>query len=244
MIKEPIQGVLKPQKRQNLLAKLLGEVGYKALEPLLKNDSLSSFILPRAVVSYLDIAQDGRIDLEGLTVSKCKERYSGSINIKKTEYEFSDATGTEVAALICLSKGQKPESDLKGLDLAKLSKTIVALVKSQAAAKEPLASTAKPREPIEPVDQIPPDTSSGIKRGGPGAVAKTMMVPDKHTEKVCKACGQGMWKNKEFVGCTCVKSMSKSVSTKLIAGYSVLTFGKDLDDDSVNLMKGMITNAS
>ena len=127
--------------------KLLGEVGAKALEPLLKNDSLASFILPRAVVSYLDIAQDGHIDLEGLAISKVNNKYSGSISIKKTEYEFSDATGTEVAALICLSKGQKPESDLKGLDLAKLSKTIVALVKSQATAKDPLASAVPPWKP-------------------------------------------------------------------------------------------------
>lgn len=225
-----------------MLPKILGVEGHKALEPLLKNDCLASFILPKAVVSYLDIAQDGQIDLEGLTVSKLNSKYFGSININKTEYEFSDASGTEVAALICLAQNKRPESDLKGLDLAKLSKTIVALVKSQATAKEPLASAAKPREPIEPEAQIPPDNSNGIKRGG--AVAKTMMVPDKHTEKVCKACGQGMWKNKEFVGCTCTKSMSKSVSTKLIPGYSLLTFDVDLEDEDIVLMRGIISDAS
>jgi hypothetical protein len=242
MSKEPIQGASKRQKRLNLLPKILGIEGHKALEPLLKNNCLASFILPKAVVSYLDIAQDGQIDLEGLSVSKSQNLYSGSININKTEYEFSDASGTEVAALICLAQNKRPESDLKGLDLAKLSKTITALVKAQATSKEPLASMAKPREPEEPEPQIPPDNSNGIKRGP--AVAKTMMVPDKHTSKACKACGKDLWKNKEFVGCTCVKSMSKSVTTKTIPGYSVLTFGSGLDVDSIVLMKGIILDAS
>lgn len=223
-----------------MLLKLLGEVGHKALEPLLKNESLAAFILPKAIISYLDTLDSGPVDLDGVVLDKINSKYSGSINIKKTEYEFSDASGTEVAALVCLAHGMKPESDLKGLDLAKLSKTITALVKSQAAAKEPLASTAAPRKPEEPEAQIPPDNSSNIKRG---PINKTMMVPDKHTEKVCKACGQGMWKNKEFIGCTCTKSMVKSVSTRLTAGYSVLTFGKDLDEESIVLIKGMVQDA-
>ena len=222
-----------------MLFKLLGEVGHKALEPLLRNESLYSFVLPKAVISYLEIQSDGNVDLEGVILNKSNNRYSGSININETEYDFSDASGTEVAALVCLANNKKPESELKSLDLAKLSKTIVALVKSQATAKEPLASTAKPREPEEPEPQIPPDNSTNIKRG---PINKTMMVPDKHTEKVCKACGQEMWKNKEYVGCVCTKSMSKSVTTKLISGYSVLTFGKDLDEDSVLLVKGIIQN--
>lgn len=220
-----------------MLSKLLGEVGHKALEPLLKNDSLAAFILPKAVISYLDVCNDGQVDLsEGVILNKSNNKYSGSININKTEYEFSDASGTEVAALICMANGKKPESELKNLDLAKLSKTITILVKAQATAKEPLASTAKPREPIEPEPQIGPDNSTNIKRG----FSKTLMVPDKHTNKVCKACGQEMWKNKEYIGCVCTKSMSKSVGTKLIAGYSVLTFGKDMDEESVTLVKGII----
>lgn len=222
-----------------MLSKLLGDVGYKALEPLLKNESLASFIIPKAVISYLDINPNGQIELEGISLVKANGKYLGSININKTEYEFSDASSTEVAALICLANGKKPESALKNLDLAKLSKTITTLVKSQATAKEPLASTAKPREPEEPEPQIPPTNTQNIKRG---PINKTMMVPDKHTDKVCKACGKGMWKNKEFVGCTCTQILAKSVSTRLITGYSVLSFNKDIDEDSILLVKGLIQN--
>jgi hypothetical protein len=224
----------------SLLAKVLGEKGLEALKPLLKTEALSSFIIPKSIISFLKTASTGKVILPGFdSLLKTSSGYSGCTTINEVVYEFSKATDVEIAAIISVATGQEPKSDIKNLDLAKLSKTIELLVKSQQKVeqKEPIASVAKPLAPIKPLPQEGP-VSSNVKR----SIAKTMMVPEKGTEKVCKSCKKAMFTKKEFTGCTCLKALAKSVTSQTVAAGVLLSFGRDLDADAIDTIAELIND--
>jgi hypothetical protein len=216
---------------QTLLASLLGKKGHEALQPLLKTEELASFIVPRTVIAFLKGSVDGSIVLQGFEfLSKKENAYSGSVEINSTSYEFSNANETEVAAIVSVLNNQVIASDVKGLDLAKLSKTIDLLVKSQQQTiepKEPDDSYAKPKEPMPPIPKLAP-TNNRVKRN----MIKTMMVPHS-SSKICKMCKKQMFEDKSFTGCTCLKALAKSVTSQTVAKGILLSFGPDLDQDAV-----------
>ena len=200
---------------ENLLKQLLGEQGLLALRPLLKNDSLAGFILPRTVIGYLRLNGIGSLKL-GLfnSLSKSELGYSGDIKLEGQDYKFDNVAETEVAALVSVVLNKQPLLDIKALDLAKLSKTLDLLLKSndniRYEAKEGKSPTAPKRGPTAPIAQVP--TVSTLSRIRRRALAKTLLVSKNESKVLCKMCGKSQFEKKEFVGCTCLKGLSKSIS--------------------------------
>jgi len=196
-----------------LLLKLLGQTGLNALKPLLKNESLAAFIVPRVLLSWLQGAQKGNIELSLFdSLNKSEAGYSGEIKIQDTNYSFDMVNGVEVAAMVSLALDQKVDVGIKALDLAKLSKTLDLLVKSSQPLKEPgegkspVAPKIAPQEP-----QDAPKAPNTVARIRSRAMAKTMLVSNKESKTLCKMCGKPQFNKSNFTGCDCLKAMAKSI---------------------------------
>lgn len=217
--------------KNQVLTAIIGEKGLAALDPLLKEESLASFILPKAIIAYLRGSAEGDLKIPGIEgLRKTESLYFGSVVLDGVDHYFSKATEVDVAAIVSILADNPIESDLKNLDLARLSKTIEMLVKTQqkVVSKEPEADVAKQIEPIKAIPKAGP-VNSRVRR----EVIKSALIPNKDISKVCKMCKKEMFTNKQFTGCTCLKSLAKSVTSEVNSLGVTLIFNKNLDEDAV-----------
>ena len=218
-----------------ILLNILGSKGVAALSSLLENEDLASFIIPKAVVSFLHKSDYGELLLEDFSaLKKTGYGYSGAIKIGEIDYSFEHVTPEQVAAIVSVKLEKTLSPMIKELDLAKLSKTIDLLVKSQAKVPkieppEDKELVAKPMAPTKPVLPIPPNTT--VQKAPP--VKKSLVIPEKESKNKCRICGKEQFKDKKFEGCVCVRTLAKSIETKVIGKGYKLTFDSSLGDDEV-----------
>jgi hypothetical protein len=218
-----------------LLTNILGTKGVESLSSLLDNEALASFIIPKAVVSFLHKSDYGDLSLQHFdSLKKTGYGYSGSIKIREIDYSFEYVTPEQVAAIVSVKLEKTLSPVIKELDLAKLSKTIDLLVKAEL--KEPKIVppedkelVAKPMAPTKPTLPIPPNTT--VQKAPP--VKKSLVIPEKESKKKCRICGKEQFKDKKFEGCVCVRSLAKSIETKVISKGYKLTFDNSLGDDEL-----------
>jgi hypothetical protein len=217
---------------EELLSKLLGKHGLAALEPLLKNEDLASFIIPRTVIAYLQQSQYGAVGLPRFeSLEKTGYGYNGKITIQETSYDFDKVTEEQIAAMVSISLDQKISSDTKALDLAKLSKTIDLLLKNQPKyePKESISPDAPKQEPLEAEPQQKPNVTRVRRR----SMAKTLLISNKESKTLCKMCKKPQFEKGEFKGCTCLRALAKSVSCSDKNNGYLLTFDSDCGVDEM-----------
>jgi hypothetical protein len=219
-------------KIEDILLQLVGNKGLNALKPLLKNEGLAAFVGPRTVIGFLKNSSYGILQLKPFEfLIKKNTGYCGRLLIKNEQYNFNEASEEQVAAMISVVLDHKIEPKIKGLDLAKLSKTLDLLLKTEPKyePKEDKSSSAKQIEPIEPVASQPAERVKIRRRG----LIKTMLVTDKESKRLCKMCGKPQFDKKEFKGCTCLTALAKSIRSEVKGCNYLLTFGNDCGIDEL-----------
>lgn len=217
---------------EDILLQLLGERGLNPLKSLLKDADLAAFITPRVITGWLRKSDCGDLQLKPFTsLSKSGYGYTGSIVLKDVNYDFEKVTEEQVAAMISVSLNQQIQPTIKDLDLAKLSKTLDLLIKkdNRYESKEDIGMAAPKIEPVEAINKLPPVVNR-VKRQ---RFSKTMLVSEKESKTPCKLCGKAQFVKGEFKGCTCLKSLAKSVKCELKGCNYMLTFGCDCGVDEL-----------
>jgi hypothetical protein len=249
------------------LEKILGP-DYKALLPLLKTN-LEGVVVARSTVAWLKEAPLGDLSCGVLLLSKSETGVTGVIEFEGSDYMFSDASPEHAAAAITLSLGVTLEKNvIKDLNLAKLGKTIDLMVKSinkKKSVDEPeigrFAQPIKPKLPEPVLRQIPqiktkgrvtsiPNTQPQQLKPDPRAIQPPLTpikpglpkikLSEKEMGKKCGVCGKAQVSDKKFVGCSCLKGLSKSVKSHLIPDGLLLSFGGDWDKESVVTLLEMV----
>ena len=181
---------------------------------------------------------------------------TGAMTIGDQLYTFEEADLLHVAASLGVALGidiEPMSENLKNKDLTKLGKSIDLLVKSEFIKQAKLAklndeslAAAPPneqREPKEQQKQLTPVKQPGINTKsskGPiqkpnlavGQGQKAIKVMKTEAAKLCKECGQQLFKSEKFIGCLCLTELSKNVKTEKTADGYLLTF-KSLDEDEL-----------
>lgn len=178
-------------RKQQFLAAVLGDDGARALSKAAeRSEELSGALLPRTVIAWLNLAQrfqyEGQLPgLENTHIAFAKsesvpDRYSGSVTIDDSVYDFENANIYHVAGAVALAVGAT-EADINGirdLDVERLGKNIDLLAKTrlvtQTLAKATVAeirkaaegpgSAAAPNAPTPPAAPTPtaPTTNASI----------------------------------------------------------------------------------
>lgn len=234
--------------RDIFLDSVLGTAGVDALTPLIKaSPEIAAYILPRAVVAFINTILPGiATELPNCPVFLTKSNlgYSGVAELNGSEYAFSDADASHVAAVVSIALDAKPgRPNLKDVDLARLGKTIDALVKAQrrrhGEASVGTGTNAAPIPPEAPEPPVPTQTAEQKKTKRPRLPRPTK--PGKKTETStlrlsvseslvpCQICGKKQMLGTSFVGCICFQALAKSVKVKVMdwgAGFE-LTLGPE-----------------
>ena len=241
------------------LEKILG-ADSKALGPLLKT-GLEGVVVARATMAWLKESPMGNLDCGVLLLSKSETGISGVIEFQGSDYLFTDATAEHATAAIVTSLGITLEKDvIKDLNLAKLGKTIdllVKAVKNKGADKPEIGQFAKPIKPQLPdpaPKQIPQVKTKGRissipkiqplqQKPDPRAMTPPLLpvkpglpkikLSEKEMLKKCSVCGKAQAEGDKFVGCSCMKGLSKSVKSQRVLGGLLLSFGSDWDSEGV-----------
>ncbi len=237
---------------------VLGRAGASALEKIAKaDDGIESYLLPRAIVAWLNTLQKfegfvpGTEDIP-LLLHKTEHGWCGAISNQHQTYGWTNAPETHVAATICVFTGTPPgRPDLREVDLARLGQTVERLAKAQKVrgAGEGAAGMSLPAANIQPV---PPEavedyntktparelkvTLPGMKKlKKPKPAMKPLKVSKSQADSNCEVCGSKSFQGNEYVGCHCLKDLSKSVKTyplPLNVGFR-LEFGSGWGEDEV-----------
>jgi len=131
--------------RFKFLKAVVGDEGAKALLKALKNQELADVLLPRTILSWLEVVSCKGFDnnIPGLndssfTLKKTETGFAGEVVYKKgqitTPYAFKDANLYHVAGAIAVALDldrDKVRTDLHGQSLVKLGKNLDLLVKSR-----------------------------------------------------------------------------------------------------------------
>lgn len=156
--------------RTQLLTEILGFEGAGALEKAAqKSDVLTNAIIPRAILSWINVNSDYNGSIPGLEGSSCIFKKNedgmldGKIQYKDQEYEFENATKVHVAACIKVAIGDNTQLDdrISSNDLIKLGKSIDLLTKAhhitlKKAGMDSPGNSAQPIAPTAPINAIPP----------------------------------------------------------------------------------------
>jgi hypothetical protein len=212
-----------------LLTDILGNQKIKVLEPLLKNESLASYIFTKILVNYLKLNDNGKVNLTLFNnLNKSMEGYSGDINLKDLLYSFNNLNEIQIAALVSVALDKSIDCNLKALDLAKLAKSIDLLLKSDKQNKpETKQNVARPTPPKkeEILPPIPSNTASNsVANIKQRALRKTLLVSNKESKTLCKICGKAQFNKTEFTGCDCLKGLAKSIECNSNAHGFLLKF--------------------
>jgi hypothetical protein len=151
---------------------VLGEEGAKALSKAAERSKpLGGVILPRAILAWLDIADQHEGELPGvqntyLSFSKSSEydEYSGSISISDEVFSFQNQSKVYLASAIAVSilgvESLDVDCTLRDHDLTNLGKSIDLLAKAHALAAR-LAKAEPPGPAHAPTPQIAPTPAEG-----------------------------------------------------------------------------------
>ena len=233
-------------------ANILGVHGYSVMETFVKSsESLGSYVFPRIVVSWLRQSNYGEIKTPSLCplskLIKSGYGYSGVADIDGISYSFDNSTEEHVAAIVAVASNQKIDiANTKDIDLAKLAKSIDALVKM--APKAPAnqyehtstASNIQPDEPIAPTATEPNRVQTKSKKTlripklkRPFDLApKPLKITKSESQKKCGVCGQKMFDNDTFTGCICFRPLAKNVKTNVLNDSLRLTFDDTWDQEA------------
>jgi hypothetical protein len=247
---------------------VLGANGATVMEALSKaSEELGNYLTPRIIVGWLRQTDYGDVEIpDGCPLSKLSKNgygYFGVGSIEGVDYSFQNASEEHVTAVIAVASKQEIKPvEVKDVDLARLAKTIDLLLSAnklhKAIPKAPAnqyertqtASNLQPEEPIQPeavqparnktksnkIPQIP-----GLKKPKPlDIVQKPLKVTKSEATKSCDVCGQRMFLDDIFVGCTCFKPLAKNVKTSVVQNDLLLTFDSDWDQDSVLALIGSL----
>ena len=146
---------------QNLfLTALLGEAGAAAVQHLSKMLPVERFLVPRAALAWLHTLEgswEGAVPGTGvpLTLAKTEDGWTGAVVLDGTSYGFVGASPAHVAAALTLAVGGRTDRPhLKGLDLARVGRTVDLLVKAKKAG-ESAHGTGVAAGRIPPVPRTP-----------------------------------------------------------------------------------------
>ena len=225
----------------NLFKYILGNSGASAMEKLLKTD-LSSYLVSRVIVGWLRNESVGTINIPDScplqSLSKSSGGYNGSSKFGELDYNFDNADEKHVAAVIAVLLNQNISiSTPRDIDLAKLAKTIDALIKIQ---KKPNNLTHDTTTIAEPVEPTPPTPAQPVnppqvqrRRTIPKLPRTTLKLSEAASNKDCKICGEKSFTNNKYTGCYCFKPLAKDIKTcKDINGYK-LFLGDSWDDEAI-----------
>lgn len=241
--------------------KLIGPHGVAVMSALEKScDDLSGYITPRVIVGWLRQSDYGDVSLpDGCCISKLEKSgygYSGQSKIQDQDYEFKYASEEHVAAIITTACGQTlSKCSTKDLDLAKLAKTIDLLIK---ATKLQYERTQRV-QPLEPDGFVPPTTTQpkqvakptipqlnkpikkiAIQTQWTKPKRKKLTVWKSETSKPCSLCGQTLFENNKFVGCTCFKPLAKNITSSDDKLTITMEFDNDIDQDAMLALIGAL----
>lgn len=129
-------------KEYAFLKEIMGIDGAEALKKAAaRSAKVESVLVPRAVLSWLDIVSDYSGTLPGTDTSiefhKSEDGYAGSINLTGVPYRFSQSSVLRLAASVAVALGSDASAspDLKDIDLVRLGKSIDLLCRSHALLK-------------------------------------------------------------------------------------------------------------
>lgn len=245
-------------KRDSFLEAVLGISGAAVLDRLSKaSPELAAYLLPRAAVAWVNSigASDLPWALPGVpdqrfVLAKRGDRFVGVAEVGGLEYAFDGARPEHVAAVIAVSLGAPPgQPDLREVDLARLGKTVDALVKAQkkggAEAGTGLhAGAIAPTPPAAPTPTAPPAPKAGKsskpklpKVGKPAQATKPkpLKLSVSESRKPCGVCGKTQFRGAEFTGCTCFADLAKGVDVSIAdhgAGFE-LGLTSEWDHDAI-----------
>jgi hypothetical protein len=237
---------------------ILGIQGLIVMKSLTKSSpDLEAYITPRVVVSWLRQSGYGQIHLPNVcplqTLEKTGYGFNGKAVVMDLNYSFTNATEEQIAAIISVATETNVQNvDLKDVNLARLAKTIDALVKAQIKQQYEHTEVAKPLEPLTPQkptqpnnDQIEPAKTSDprIKIPKiPKVKKKTLVINKSETNKSCELCKQKLFTNHQFVGCSCFKTLAKNIDTTINNNSITLSFSEELDPDAILTIINVVKN--
>lgn len=223
----------------NLFKYILGDSGGTAMDRLLKTE-LGPYLTPRIIVGWLRSNKLGTINVPDCCplqeLSKSINGYNGSAKFSELDYNFNNADEKHVAAVIAVSLNQKISTNLpRDIDLARLAKTIDALIKIQKKPDNLTHDTTTVAEPIEQTPPIPtqPANQPQVQKRRTIPKIPALKLSESNSQNLCKTCGEKSFINSKYTGCYCFKPLAKSVKTiKITNGYKLL-LGQAWDDDAV-----------
>jgi len=238
---------------------ILGDQGVKVMESLEKaSEDLASYITPRVIVSWLRQADDGDVKLPENSpftkLAKCGYGYSGACVIQDQPYFFQYVTEEHVAAIATTACDcQLKKTETKNIDLAKLAKTIDLLVKAN---KQLQYERTQHVQPLEPEGFVPPETTQAKQVAKPiiprlnkplkkiailaKPKRKKLTVWKSEISKPCDLCGQSMFNDNKFIGCTCFKPLAKSVFSTDDKLTITMEFDNSIDQDAMLALIGAL----
>ena len=235
--------------RARFLAAVLGDAGAAALAPLAKAaPALEAFVLPRAAVAWLEhvVSHDGTVPgtAHRLTLVKTARGFSGCIDLQGTPYAFADAPAAHVTAALAVALGAAPgRPDLRDVELARLGKTVDALVKARRGrASGDAHGTGVHAKPIAPE---PPAAPTPTAPEAPGAKArkkpKLPKAPRQTTEvrvtkaeatALCATCRtRHRLEGATWRPCYCLAGLTKA-EARVAGDVVTLVLGPDWDPDA------------
>jgi hypothetical protein len=225
----------------DLFKSILGNSGATAMERLLKTE-IAPYLVPRVIVGWLRNESVGVIDIPVgcplYSLSKTLNGYTGFSKFGELDYNFNDADEKHVAAVIAVSLNQNISTSIpRDIDLAKLAKTIDALIKIQKKPDNLTHDTTTIAEPIEPNQPIPaqPVNPPQVqhRRTIPKIPRTSLKLSESASNKDCKICGEKSFTNNKYTGCYCFKSLAKNVKTSKDSNGYKLILGDAWDDEAV-----------
>jgi len=235
---------------------LLGKQGFTVMESLAKSSTdLASYITPRVIVSWLRQSKYGTINLPKSCPIQSLEKtgygFNGEALVKGLSYSFNKATEEQIAAIISVATDSNVHDvDFKDVNLARLAKTIDALVKVQINQYEH-TEVAKPLEPLTPQEPTQPNNNPTktakpqdprIKTSRIPRIKKKITIAKSDTNKICQLCQQKMFTANQFTGCSCFKPLAKNIISTVTDSSVVLSFSEDLDNDAVLTIISVLKN--
>lgn len=177
-------------RKLSFLQAVIGPDGAKALAKAAVTPDLEWALLPRVVMSWLEVVAHGSyhgalpgIDETHLVLRKGETDFDGSITIGTDTYTFRDASIYHVAGSVAVAMGldHEPQPALRHPALAKLGKSIDVLVKARTLRKASAqhsggakgvtlpGTAAKPQAPLAPLGPV----AIQPKIAGPGVGTKS-----------------------------------------------------------------------
>jgi len=248
----------------SFLKYVLGDDGHKAFENANHRlPTLGAALAPRTVISWLNTAVMSTYEGEipGLTnsyitLNKSEDgTFSGAITVDDSVHSFTSADLLHVAAAVTLSLGLgdlQIDPQVKSTDISKLGKSIDMLVKARIVARTVFETLKKPMEKVEtpgsaaapkepkgfqapqPPTSVTPNTNQTVK---PPMVKKELIIKKSEAHHECPECGLRQFRNDRFVGCLCLRFLSKNTTSIVTPdGDYRLKLGREWDQESVVIL--------